>query len=434
MSSERLDSTFELIYRTFNRHGRSIRQDTDRHPEHTEDILNRLGRPDRSATNILVTGSKGKGSTAALIAGLLGRSNGVGLFVSPHLIDSLERIRVNGKMISEDNFSRVFELIREPAEAVVSALPTGHYVGPVGFYAVMAAQYFKECGVRWAVYETGRGALYDDVSRIHHQVAVITRLYLEHRRELGPDLEHIAWHKAGAITPETQLVVLGSRDAVLRHAVEQRIRTLHSAPTVVETADVCQVEVDSVGTAGTVLSVRFADGRHWHNLRMPAVGALVDNLATAIAVVEQLNGPLPYAVVADVVAQFRWPGRGEIVRHRPVTLLDAGVRPESVEPILTSLGRFEYVVLSIPEGKERDGMIALLRTFADHLVLTGCSNPRLSYRFDDLPARHGLTVIPDVNQALAEVDRRASPTSRIFWCGTLSFVADAYRWLGRQVP
>lgn len=431
---EALNEAFNMIYQSFNHHGRSLLRDSERHPEHTRELLRRLQRPDTFTQNIVVTGSKGKGSTAYFIARLLESvAPGVGLCTSPHLLDGLERIRVDGAMISESEFLEVFHRIRKPLEDILEKLPDGQYVGPVGIFAVMAAEYYRSRNCTYGVFETGRGALFDDVTRIHHSYAVITSLLMEHVDELGPSLKDIAWHKAGVITPETQLVVLGEDRSELNEAVVERLQVLGTSPQVVVAPRYGWASEAELGTDGIRFGLQWASGRQLNDLTIPNLGRIKDNFALAVCVVEQFLGPLPASVIIEGLAGSRWPGRGEILSQSPFILLDAGVRPESVADMLTHLPRFDQAVLSIPDGKDRTGMMRLVSLHAQELVLTGCTNPRLPYHLDSSQLPINGSIIQDVNQALGTVMASTDSKSRIFLCGTISFVADVYRWLGRQV-
>lgn len=423
-----MDRAFDKIYQSFNRQGRQLRNDQERHPEYTEQLLKAVGRPDLAARNVLVTGSKGKGSTAYFIAQLLKTQPGrIGLFTSPHLLDSLERIRVDGVMIAEEDFVAAFTALQTPLDSLLRQLAPSTYIGPVGIFAALAAWHFRQQGVHWGVYETGRGALFDDVARIHHEMTVITEVLAEHVRELGPTLETIAWHKAGGITPETRVVVLGSRHPVLVHAVEDRLEHLGIAPTMTFVPDRVSVVKAHMHSEGTVFDLDFADGRHWRDIQIPAVGAVVYNLATAVAAVESLSGPLSEADVRAIAATLRWPGRGQVLSTQPFVLLDAGVRPESIAELLRQLGPFHRAILSIPDGKDRQGMVDLVSRYAERIVLTSCTNPRLGYRFAEDPPFPRTEVIPNVADALSFALFQSKPHDRIFLCGTISFVADVLR-------
>ena len=429
-----LDHAFDKIYHSFNRFGRTLGSDEERHPEYTRVLLDSLGGPDGVPFNVMVTGSKGKGSTAYFIARLLAtKSPTVGLFTSPHLVDSLERIRVNGSVISQLHFMQAFKAVEPALDRLHDILPPGRYIGPVGVFAVLAAWYFHRRGAQWGVYETGRGARFDDVAQVQHQASVITAILPEHLKELGPDVEKIAWHKAGVVSSQTKTLVLGSDNKAMEKAVDRQIEVLGADPHIVRAHASVGIRDLRIDAGGSRFTLELADGRRWVDLRIPMLGRVVENLRTAIATVEAVAGKLNEGQVRNVLAGARWPGRGEIISQRPWVLLDAAIRPESLGPLLAELPPFDCAVLSIPDDKDRSGVAALVKSHSRRLILTTCSNPRLSYRLDRVPPTEGVSVVPAVNDALDEALNTFSPESRVLLCGTISFVADVYRYLGRQV-
>ncbi|MCY0898917.1 MAG: hypothetical protein OWU33_08280 [Firmicutes bacterium] len=433
MLEDRVNRAFEKIYASYLRRVPTQR-DEDRHPEHTGWLLEVLGRPDRAAHNIVVTGSKGKGSTATFIAQFLALKGGpIGLFTSPHLLDWFERIRIDGHMITAHEFLARFEELEPHLDHIVSQLLPGQYVGPNGIFAVIAALHFRAHGVRWAVYETGRGALFDDVTQIHHAVSAITVVLAEHVAELGPTLQDIARHKAGVIAPETVVAVLGSDDQILRQAVQQRVKSVGSRTEVVNAVETVRVENVELTPTGTRFDVRWCDGRRWPALHLPALGPLVQNVATALTVAERVAGPLPEDGVRRIVSRLHWPGRGEVFSLQPYVLVDAAVRPESLAPLLTQLPPFDIAVLSIPDSKDRAGVRDLVHEHVTALILTSTSNPRLLYHFSDRDAGEKARVVTEVHEALSLAMGMASPSSRLLFAGTISFIADVYRYFGRRV-
>jgi folylpolyglutamate synthase/dihydropteroate synthase len=220
---------------------------------------------------------------------------------------------------------------------------------------------------------------------------------------------------------------------VLINAVQERLAHLGIAPTVLVVPDQVRLVDVHMDLNGTTFGLDFADGRRWRELRIPAVGALVHNLATAITAVESLTDALSESQVREIAATLSWPGRGQVLSSEPFVLLDAGVRPESVADLLTHLGPFHWVILSVPDGKDRIGMVEMALNYAERIVLTGCSNRRLAYHFENDPPFPRTHVISDVKDALSEVLRRGQPGERILLCGTISFVADVYRHYGLTV-
>ena len=182
-----------------------------RSPDLLKAEFEKIGKID-PALNILVTGSKGKGSVAGMMADLF-REAGfcVGLFTSPHVVDYRERIKVNGNMIPEEDFVRTCEKIRPAVDAVQASLSDGKsYISPIGISALLAFTYFHEQNTEINIFECGKGALHDDVTRISHSYSVLTTIFPEHLRELGPTLSHIITEKAGVVSLDSKVLYVGN--------------------------------------------------------------------------------------------------------------------------------------------------------------------------------------------------------------------------------
>src|SRR3989338_6039828 len=166
-------------------------------------LLGFLGDPHRSFRSIHVGGTNGKGSTAAMIASVLGsRGYRVGLYTSPHLIDFTERIQVNGRAIPSDRVVALTEKIRQASDACLSEPPTFFEAT-----TVMAFACFAEAGVDCAVIEVGLGGRFDATNVLTPFVSVITTIGLFHQEYLGATPEAIAFEKAGIIKQGVPVVV-----------------------------------------------------------------------------------------------------------------------------------------------------------------------------------------------------------------------------------
>ena len=173
--------------------------------ETTKNLLQRVGNPQTSLKIIHVAGTNGKGSTCAFTATLLQRKGlRVGLFTSPHLFDFRERIRVNGKAISQ---ARVIAFCEKLKHEAIDA----------SFFEIslaMALEYFKELNCDWVVLETGMGGRLDATNVVLPKLSIITHIGLDHQSFLGDSLSAIAYEKAGIIKPNVPLVC-GERQAEL---------------------------------------------------------------------------------------------------------------------------------------------------------------------------------------------------------------------------
>ena len=164
-------------------------------------ILAALGHPQRSLAPVIhVAGTNGKGSVCALVERVL-RETGVrtGLFTSPHLVDFRERIRINGKMISEKEVVSFIEKYRSDFERISPSF--------FEWTVALAFDYFAREKVDVAVIETGLGGRLDSTNVITPLLSVITNIGLDHTNLLGDTLEKIAGEKAGIIKKNIPVVI-----------------------------------------------------------------------------------------------------------------------------------------------------------------------------------------------------------------------------------
>ena len=170
-------------------------------------LLAHLGDPHRRLNVVHVAGSKGKGSTAALIASILTHAGyKTGLFTQPHLITPRERCRINSRLISEAEFAQYVDRLKPSIEA----MPELESIGRVSFfeiYTALAFTYFADNAVDFAVIEVGLGGRLDATNVVDPLVSVITPISLEHTAILGDTHEAIAKEKAEIIKPNRPVVL-----------------------------------------------------------------------------------------------------------------------------------------------------------------------------------------------------------------------------------
>src|SRR3954447_19072138 len=183
-------------------------------------LLKKLGNPHDQFRSVHVAGTKGKGSTCAMVASMVQASGyKTGLYTSPHLIDIRERFQINGEMISQADFARLVKLV-EPIVARMRPTPTFFDV-----LTAMAFKWFAEQKVELAVVETGLGGRLDSTNVLKPEVSAITSISKDHMAQLGGTVGKIAEEKAGifktgipAVTvqqdPDVELVLKRVAEAV----------------------------------------------------------------------------------------------------------------------------------------------------------------------------------------------------------------------------
>ncbi len=187
-------------------------------------LLSRLGSPQLGAKTVHIAGTKGKGSTAAMVASALTTAGyTTGLYTSPHLTTLRERFRVDGEMIAEGELVSVVERLKPEAEAINEEAVYGELT-TFELLTALAFAFFALKGVDFQVLEVGLGGKYDATNIILPEVCVITSISLDHTDVLGDSLTEIATEKAGIIKPGVVVVLSPQADEVVRVIEEVCLR------------------------------------------------------------------------------------------------------------------------------------------------------------------------------------------------------------------
>lgn len=406
-------------------------------------LLARLGDPQRGRHTVHITGSKGKGSTAAMIEAILrGAGERTGLFTSPHLHRETERYRVDGEPLDAAHFVRLVETLRphvEPAIAEAGPLTTFDLRTALGFLA------FRELGVTWQVIEVGLGGRLDSTNVLDEkELCVFTPVSLEHTQVLGNTVAEIATDKAGILRRGCRAVMSPQRESA---ADVFRARCAALDVPLIEVASTCALSVDKADADGQ--SIRLKTPRAMYRLHLPLLGRhQAENAATAVLAVESLDEAgveVEPSVVAQALSGLRWPGRLEVVKRRPLVVLDGAHNTDSARRLAQALrSAFSPRRTLLVVGMNADKDVAsFARALADGLsevdvIATRATIGRaldpasVAQAFTDagLGARLVPTVPAAVDDALAEAD----PMDLICVTGSLYVVAEARAWLLGIMP
>jgi dihydrofolate synthase/folylpolyglutamate synthase len=284
-----------------------------------EALLHALGDPHKEYPSVLVGGTNGKGSTAAILASVANETGlKAGLYTSPHLIRFNERIRVGESEITDREVVRL-------ADKVMSAMEQGKECGRASFFEVttaMAFQYFREKRVDLAVLEVGMGGSLDATNVVVPLVSIITNIGLDHQRFLGTNIEEIAIEKAGIIK-ESSPVVSCMEEGRITRLIEDIARQ-RGAKLYLFGRDF-RVEpsgsfFDYLGNKrsfkGVSLNLR---GQHQYKNASCAIMAL--------DLLEERGFNISDSAVRNGLRKVRWPGRFEVVRKDPTVVLDCAHNP-----------------------------------------------------------------------------------------------------------
>ncbi|MEN8907783.1 MAG: Mur ligase family protein [Clostridiales bacterium] len=374
------------IYKSYMRAVKNIDKnlpDKDtRNPQLTKKILNLLGDPDLNQKNIMVTGSKGKGSVSRIIAKLL-EAHGykIGLFTSPHLIKFNERIRINGIAISDDDLIKYADEIKSTVDSIESKLPNNIYIGPLGITVVIAMLYFKDNKTDFNIIECGKGARYDDVAFIESDISVINNIFLEHVPQLGNTISEVAYNKSGVIKRNHKAVFTSNQHLETIKIIEENAREL-SVP-LKKYGDDFVCKNISISTKGTKFDVKTKKNLY-PNLELKLLGShQAYNATLSLGVCEELVENIDLNKVKKCFSNLTWPGRLEIVNYKPLTIIDGCINREStkyVKEIIDNIKKSNIIlIVGIPDDKDYYGVVDEFKNISYKIIATRTKNQYMKF-------------------------------------------------------
>ena len=294
----------------------------------TRALLSRLGEPQNALKFVHITGTNGKGSTAAIVASVLHAAGyRTGLFTSPHLYRFHERMQVDGAFITDEQLVALTQRVLAAAEDMTEQPTEFELMTAIGLC------YFREMRCDVAVLEVGLGGRLDSTNVIPvPEVAVLTNIGLEHTQQLGSTHALIAAEKAGIIKPGGRAVLYGQR-ADVEDVVRGVCAEQGAALTI---TDETALEILSSTPEGQAFRYR-GKGPY----RLSLLGAYqLKNAITALDTVEALRAggwKIREDAVVQGLAQAKWPGRMELARRAPDFIIDGGHNPQCAQALTQAL-------------------------------------------------------------------------------------------------
>jgi dihydrofolate synthase/folylpolyglutamate synthase len=391
-------------------------------------------------TAVVITGSNGKGSTAAFCAAI-GQALGLrtGLFTSPHLFRFNERVQVDGAPIEDAELAELVARIG-PAIAAVSARRQQRFGSFEAIFA-LACRHFQDRGCDFAVFEAGIGGRYDPVRLVGAPVTCITSVDYEHVELLGPSLELIISDKSDACASGGTIVV-GENGRGLRPHLAEYLR--HRGVTTLFVRDQVGIAGETITPAAQHFDYRFG-AAGFDALDMRLLGAFqFNNAAIAITLLllwlgqQQPQRAVPEieAAVRSGLRQARWPGRLEVIRSSPFTVIDVGHSPDAVRQALASLKAIHgadgwVLVLGISFDKKAAEIVQALAPSFDTVICTAAHHKGMDAAELALAVRavrpDAVVRVADTIEAAVELSSRlaAEQERRIYVAGGL-FLAVEY--------
>lgn len=386
-----------------------------------EQLLERLGNPQKKLFMVHVAGTNGKGSTCAMIESVL-RAAGLrtGLYTSPYLQRYHERIRLNGIPIPDEELTA---LVERTKPVILELRAQGVYVTEFEYGTALAYLYFSG-RTDVCVIEVGLGGRLDPTNAATANLSIITPIGLDHMHILGDTIEKIAEEKAGIIKPGVP-VILASMDAAARTVIERRAQELGCECTALNGAE---VRASVEGERAQVFDFTLGTMR-MGEIELALNGAhQLQNAATALAAIRRLRWmfEIPDGAIRKGLRNVRWPGRLEWMGN---VLMDGAHNPHGAHTLAAYAKKWlepEKTVLLIAAMRDKDvvGVLRALRPIYAQAVCTSIPDIPRAMNEEDLCALAGkeAQAVGSIQAALDKARALAGKDGVVICAGSLYLV------------
>ncbi len=340
--------------------------------ERTQELLAKMGNPEKKLKYIHIAGTNGKGSTAAMTASILQQAGyRVGLYTSPYIYRFHERMQVNGVEISDEDLIAVTEYVKPLAQSMTQSPTEFELVCAIAF------EYFLRQNCDIVVLEVGMGGAWDATNVIEcPEVAVITNIGLDHTDVLGSTVEEIAATKAGIFKEGGNAVIYRGLDSVEKVfediCAERNIK--------LKKADFDSLKLHSHGLEGQVF-----DCGNRKNLELPLLGIhQLKNASVVLGIIDTLiekGWNISEENIRNGLKFARWPGRFDIVGRDPLFIIDGGHNPQCIEALVVNIqdyltGRKVIALTGVLADKDYGDMYKPVSRLVQEFVCITPDNPR----------------------------------------------------------
>ena len=338
----------------------------------TQELVRRIGNPEKKLKFVHIAGTNGKGSTAAMTASILRKAGyRTGLYTSPYIYRFHERMQIDGEQISDEDLVEITEFVKPHAQAMTEPPTEFELVTAIAF------EYFarKKCDI--VVLEVGMGGSWDSTNVIEApEVAVITNIGLDHTEVLGDTVEKIAETKSGIFKEGGHAVVYRSTPSV--EAVYERICAERNVS--LKKADFDSLKLHNHGLEGQTF-----DCGSRKNLFLPLLGDhQLHNASVVLSVVDTLidiGWKITEQNIYDGMRDTSWPGRFDIVGHDPLFIIDGGHNPQCIEALVKNIqdyltDRRVVALTGVLADKDYGDMYKPVMPLVEQFVCITPPNPR----------------------------------------------------------
>src|SRR5215213_1238002 len=382
-------------------------------------LLKKLGNPQEQFRSVHVAGTKGKGSTCAMVASMVQAAGyKTGLYTSPHLIDIRERFQINGEMISQADFVRLVRLV-EPIVARMRPTPTCFDV-----LTAMAFKWFAEQKVELGVIETGLGGRLDSTNVLKPEVSAISSISKDHMAQLGGTVVKIAEEKAGIFKTGVPAVTVQQEpevEAVLKRVAESVGTPLDIAGKSIEFS--YRFESSRLQGPHNRICLTTPNSKFEH-LAVPLIGEhQAINCGLALSILDRLKGRgvvINDSKAMEGLSKTVIPGRMEMLSQTPRVIADGAHNAASIDSMMRAIGQH------VPY----DSMVERITSGADKVIFTKVDSVRtadpeeLAARYIELYGKMA-QVAPTLEEALAIANRAVTKEDLICITGSFYLVGEA---------
>ncbi len=403
-------------------------------------LLKKLDNPHKKLRSVHIAGTKGKGSTATMLAAML-KACGfkVGLYTSPHICDIRERIMVNGEKITQIALTRLVCRAEPHVDAMTKKKPTFFEI-----FTAIAFRHFVDEQVDIAVIETGLGGRLDSTNVLTPMVCGLTSISMDHMQQLGTTIGEIAAEKAGILKRGVPAVSV-QQDPAAKRAF-RKIAQDTGANLMFTAEDIeFSYRVESSRQYGCHTRVCLTTPRsRFEHIPVPLLGehqAL--NCGLALALLDQLK--MQGMEIDDDLAMrglmgVYLPGRMEMINEAPRVLVDGAHNAASVKALIRAMGQhipYDSMVMVFGCGADKDipGMMRQVATGADKVIFTRAEGNTRAAEPQDLANAFEETcgrvaqVVPNLRDALRIANNAVSREDIICLCGSFYLVGEAKKLL-----
>ena len=394
--------------------------------ENTSKLLEYFENPHLGIRTVHISGTNGKGSTAAIIESIL-RTAGLktGLYTSPHILDFRERIQINRSLIEKQDTTELILRIKKAVK--ILDIPITFFE----FGTVLAFLYFKENDTDVNILEVGLGGRLDATNLCKAEISIITSISYDHTEFLGNDLKQIAFEKAS---------IIKERGTVFAHIPNEEIFNVVNSLAQDRGASIYRLNKEFQITQieakrGHQIFNFFTAKSELKSLKLPLMGHFqAQNAGLALAACNQFLGKNDEDVTRKGLEQVQWEGRLEVISEAPMVVLDCAHNVASVSNMTAELRKNHdfsrcLVVLGLMKDKEIDKIIEILSDFGDHFYLVqvnpqrGETPERLKEKFKKF--NKIVQVSESVLSALQAAKEIAKPDDLVCITGSIFTVAEA---------